>query len=301
MASSDDHRHQSSQAEICERLAEGAALLRRPGTFNLSDASLPTETTHRCKSWRCLPMTRIGLVLSGEHELAYVRHSKTAESRLFSGDMWCYPSGTHDDEMFLHPCRYISAVFFEDYTRFVIVTSSGPSETYPPPTWFHWHGERTREIKATLVALHQSLECRGAELIVAHLCRALWLQLLAWLPTVEGGQTPFQGKARATWGAVHRILEENYHRPMNRQTVADSLQIHPNRVSELCREFGGDTFQHLLERRRIRQAKQFLESSSTKIEAIAVMCGFSGATYFNRAFRRAAEMAPGEWRRRHGR
>ncbi len=99
--------------------------------------------------------------------------------------------------------------------------------------------------------------------------------------------------------AVERIIQENYHRPINRQTVADSLELHPNRISELCREFGGDTFHHILEKRRLRQAKRFLENSTTKIEAIAIMCGFSGSTYFTRAFGRATGMSPGEWRRNY--
>lgn len=300
MAITEDSRGQVSQDEICAQLAIGGELLRRTGTFNLSDDSFPAEPTHRRKSWRCLPMTRIGLVLNGEHELAYVRKSTTFESRIVPGDMWCYPVGTHDDEMFLHPCRYISAVFFEDYTRFVIVNCAGLSDAYPPPAWFHWPGERPGEIKAVLAGLHQSLHHESAERIGAHLCRALWLLLHEWLRTAEGVVAPHQGKARATWAEVERIMAENYHRLMNRQTVADNLQIHPNRISELCREFGGDTFQHLLEKRRLQQAKQFLESSRTKIEAIAVMCGFSGATYFNRAFRRSTGMTPGEWRRRHG-
>lgn len=246
-------------------------------------------------------MTRSGLVLSGRHELAYVRKSQTIEGCLYPGDMWFFPPNIHDDEMFLHPCKYVSAVFFEDYTRFVIVDCTGTSEVYPPPTWFHWHEERPSEIKALLEAIYQSLKHEAAERISMHLCRALWLLLFEWIQTDNRvAAPPPRGKARATWIAVERIIQENYHRPMNRQTVADSLELHPNRISELCREFGGTTFQHLLEEHRLQQAKRFLASSHTKIESIAVMCGFSGATYFTRVFGRATGMSPGEWRRRHG-
>lgn len=296
-----NNQHGTSLAEIRMQLELAVDLLAKGGAFNLADDSFPREPTHRRKSWRCLPMMRIGMMIWGEHEIAHVRRSTTVECRMVPGDMWCYPVGTHDDEMFLHPCRYISVVFFEDYTRFVIVSSPGPSEVYPAPAWFHWHEERPDGIKAVLAALQRSRGHTSAEKVCAHLCRALWLMLVEWAQTGGNGEAPpARGKARATWAEVERIMEENYHRPMSRQTLADNLQLHPNRISELCREFGGDTFQHLLEQRRMRQAKQFLESSQTKIEAIAVMCGFSGAAYFTRAFGRAAGMSPGAWRRRHG-
>lgn len=78
--------------------------------------------------------------------------------------------------------------------------------------------------------------------------------------------------------------------------AADALQLHPNRISELCRRFGGDTFQHILEKKRLDQAKRFLEKSKVKIEAVALMCGFSGVTYFTRVFGRSTGMSPGKWR-----
>ncbi|MFA6959181.1 MAG: AraC family transcriptional regulator [Opitutaceae bacterium] len=294
-----NNQHGMTLAELRGQLSLGRDMLKQAGAFHLADASFPVEPTHRRKSWRCLPMTRIGLMLTGEHEVAYVHKATTVECRMVPGDMWCFPVGTHDDEMFLHPGRYISAVFFEDYTRIVVVSCPGPSEAYPAPSWFHWPGERPEEIQAVLSALHRGFAYASAEQISVHLCRALWLLLGEWAQ--RGGDESgvrSQGKARTTWAEVKRIMEENYHRPMNRQTVADNLQLHPNRISELCRQFGGDTFQHLLEQRRMAQARQFLESSHTKIEAIAVMCGFSGAAYFTRAFRRSTGMSPGEWRRK---
>ncbi|MDR1281106.1 MAG: AraC family transcriptional regulator [Opitutaceae bacterium] len=244
-------------------------------------------------------MSRLGLILSGRHDIAFVRKSVTIEAHMQPGDLWFFPVDTHDDELFRYPCRYISAVFFEGYTRVVMVEGSGPGDIYPAPFWFHWHEERPVEIASLLQTLLSVNHRESANQTGVHLCRALWLLLIEWLQSIDKKEVPPRSKATATWMAVDRMINDNYHRPINRQTVADSLQLHPNRISELCREFGGDTFQHILERRRLRQAKRFLESSRTKIEAIAIMCGFSGVTYFTRAFGRATGMSPGEWRRHH--
>jgi AraC-like DNA-binding protein len=57
----------------------------------------------------------------------------------------------------------------------------------------------------------------------------------------------------------------------------------------------------MLEERRIRQARRFLEDGGAKIESVATMCGYMGAPYFIRAFRRVTGMTPGAWRFKHAR
>ncbi len=201
MAFYDDYQHQTSLEEIRARLLENQALITQAGSLHMSDDSFPKEASHRQKSWRCLPMTRTGLVLSGLHESAFVRKSATIEVRMQPGDMWFFPPDTHDDEMFLHRCQYISAVFFEGYTRFVIVSNEGPSEIYPAPIWFHWHEERPAEIRATLDAIHGIFRQDSTSEACAHLCRALWLLLLEWLCSndQQSPPPPFARRLQPGW------------------------------------------------------------------------------------------------------
>lgn len=57
------------------------------------------------------------------------------------------------------------------------------------------------------------------------------------------------------------------------------------------------SFQQLLEKLRLQQAEQLLSTSEISIEAIALQCGFSGASAFGRAFRRHHKMTALSYRR----
>ena len=294
----DHHHRRTSLAGMQSRFTKGLDLIGRMGAFHMADDSFPEEQSPRRKSWRFFGAPRISLLLSGGHHIAYVLRSKTIEAHLRPGDVWFYPPDTHDDEIFAAPCEYLGVVFQENYTRFVVVKHSGRKGTYPAPTWFHWDEARPPAVRSTLAAMNHIFRHDEAHSAGSHLCRALWLLAILWLQSGRK-EPPPRSKAAATWMTVDRFLQENYHQPLNRKVVANSLHIHPSRISELCRQFGGKGFQVLLEERRLRQAKRFLVNSHTKIEAIAVMCGYSGGAYFTRAFARAEGMPPGEWRLKH--
>ncbi len=267
------------------------------GRLFFADDSLPgmTPLTKWTTGWRCQAAPRISVLLSGRHSFTFLRKRQAATVNLVPGDMCFFPPDAHDNEVFTSDCCYLGTTFLNNFTRFIIVThETGPKGAKLCSHWSHWHVERPDEINTTLASLRATLrvECLKAGW---HVARALWLLLNDWVQRTTVESMPL-GKAHASWIAVDRFLQENYHRPLDRSVVAQTLGLHPNRISALCSEFGGKNFHTLLEEKRLRQAKRFLKDAEYKIETVAALCGYANAASFFRVFRQSTGMAPGEWR-----
>ena len=59
------------------------------------------------------------------------------------------------------------------------------------------------------------------------------------------------------------------------------------------------TFTAYLNSMRIARAKELLQADHAPMLQIALACGFSNQSHFNRVFKRIAGMAPGEYRKSH--
>lgn len=286
------------------------------GAFHFADDSLPHERdstwTGEAASWRCQAIPRIHLMLEGEHSLTFVRHEKPTTIRLHPGDVWFFPADAHDNETFSTSCRYMAVIFHSGFTRFIIVNHQAPEDTPDDGrqhggavrlTWMlHWQETKPPALVGALdvltLAVRRDAPGGAASSATAaghHLARAVWIFIHDWVRHATGGGSPL-GKAHASWQAIDRYLQENYHRPLNRKAAARVLGLHPNRISALCAEFAGKSFQKILEERRLRQAARFLTETDHKIETISALCGYVSAAYFSRTFRRATGVTPGMWR-----
>lgn len=285
------------------------------GRFYSADDSLPENLEaswvgHGGSGWRCQPISRLHLLLEGGHSVTFVRRGHAETVRLHPGDVWFFPSDAHDNERFVTSCRYVAVIFHSAFTRLIMVSFTAAQEgkyrTGVRTTLMqHWHEPRPACVVSALDAVERTVLWRAntavgqtSSMAGHYLARGLWTLLMEWIRGTAVEPAPL-GKAHASWLAIDRFLQENYHRPFNRQQVADAVGLHPNRVSVLCAEFAGKSFREIVEERRLKQAMRFLELSNHKIEAISALCGFVNAAYFSRAFRRATGLTPGMWRVKH--
>lgn len=286
------------------------------GILHYADDSLPHELDSTwaggVTSWRCQPVPRVHLMLEGEHTVTLVRNGKPRTALLSPGDIWFLPSDAHDNEMFHHSCYYIAVIFHSGFTRFVSVKNEVPpadaasgkrTAQIVRRTWMlHWQEERPAILGNVLETLSLTLRDPAAaplrESAGKHLAHALWLLICNWVEHAgarkKGGSA--LGKAHSSWQKLDRYLQENYHRPLNRKSASQVLGLHPNRISALCTQFAGKSFQKILEERRLKQSMRFLEKTDHSVESVSALCGYVSAAYFSRAFRRATGVTPGAWR-----
>lgn len=117
----------------------------------------------------------------------------------------------------------------------------------------------------------------------------LLVEMAGWLETGSDGLS----------GRVHEILHyirSRSHLPINLESSARDLGATPRHINRLLSTQNERTFNHLLQEQRMVNARRLLETTHLSIEAIALACGFTGASYFSQAFKRCHGKSPLAWR-----
>ncbi|AUM13709.1 AraC family transcriptional regulator [Ketobacter alkanivorans] len=95
---------------------------------------------------------------------------------------------------------------------------------------------------------------------------------------------------------VHRLLKEAEPNYPKLDEVAARLHL-SSRTFKRRLQADGTSFQAILDRVRMHQARQMLAESRQSVDAIASALGYSDASNFSRAFRRCEGMTPARFRR----
>ncbi len=143
------------------------------------------------------------------------------------------------------------------------------------------------------LSLVERLEKRASPREAVHAMNLLLLDLLQRLEQEPRARV---GKAYRTWTAILDFLEGNAHRPISRDDVASTFNLHPAHVSKLFKRFAGISFIDYLQKIRIRRAEVLLRDTDLGLDETASLCGFSSANYFIRVFRKQHGRSPGKWR-----
>ncbi len=101
-----------------------------------------------------------------------------------------------------------------------------------------------------------------------------------------------QGKAYFTWQAACQYIKEHMQQPLDRNSVAAFLNLHPNHVSRLFAKFSERSFQEYVLDTRLARASDLLKNPTLNITEIAHSSGFSDSNYFIRCFRRKFGRTP---------
>ena len=146
---------------------------------------------------------------------------------------------------------------------------------------------RTGADSETLPPLPRDLETFQAygEFIAAHI--AMLAQMKSALPPVGEREQ------------IEQYLEQNFHRNIGLNEIAELLSLSPARASNRIRRIFGEGFCRILRSCRIAAAERLLIRSCFSVENIARRCGFRDGAYFHRVFRRETGISPLDYRRRH--
>lgn len=104
--------------------------------------------------------------------------------------------------------------------------------------------------------------------------------------------SPTRRLVRRAMGFIH----EKYAEPLTREQIAAHVNISPDYLTDCFRQEVGITPMVYLNRYRLRQARELLETTDLKITQIALAVGFSESAHFTRMFQREVGMTPRAWR-----
>jgi YesN/AraC family two-component response regulator len=98
---------------------------------------------------------------------------------------------------------------------------------------------------------------------------------------------------------VFEFIEENYHRPINLNDVAQAVGYSPAYLTTLVGSRTGLTVSRWITERRIVEVRSLLQHSDYSIEQIASTVGYTNVRHLFRQFRQYHHMTPQLWRKKH--
>lgn len=94
------------------------------------------------------------------------------------------------------------------------------------------------------------------------------------------------------------FMREHLGENLRRDEVARFAGVSPGHLTTVMTERMGRSFSDLLGQMRVDRAKDLLRVTDLSLSAIAVECGFYDQSHLNKAFRKATNQSPGEYRKR---
>lgn len=103
-------------------------------------------------------------------------------------------------------------------------------------------------------------------------------------------------KAIRTYESVCLYVQENFHLPITRESVAQHFGLAPNHISRLFRREGFMRFNDYVNLVRVNRAKFMLQNYGMTLKEIAASCCYSDPAYFCRVFKKVCKVTPTEYR-----
>jgi YesN/AraC family two-component response regulator len=97
---------------------------------------------------------------------------------------------------------------------------------------------------------------------------------------------------------VKAIIEKQFYIHHTYQMLAEQVGTNPVKLQKAFKKLAGHDLYEYLIIVRIQRAKELLENTELKVEAIASKLGWD-KTNFNKQFKNITGMTPGIWRVRH--
>ncbi len=239
---------------------------------------------------------RLSLPLAGCHIMQMAQSGRTKLIKPVRGHAVFVPDHAWNKPDWEGHVEALTFLFGVKQIGISLVRHKGGSEVPPAAVKASVHGGYdipTHSVLAALMVL-------AADHTKGPLARLLTESLLySCLRLLRSPETQRPRKAIRTYESVCLYVQENFHRPLSRETVAQHFGLAPNHVSRLFRKEGFMRFNDYVNLVRINRAKFMLQNYSMTLKEIADSCCYNDPAYFCRVFRKVCKVTPTEYRARN--
>jgi AraC-like DNA-binding protein len=151
---------------------------------------------------------------------------------------------------------------------------------------------------ASCVAIIKSIEQESTNKAQGYEVRliALLLELMVFLARKYSTTRNNSGKALLKLSKVFNLLESNFHRNWNLESIANHIGMSKSNLLLTFKQATGQSPINYLIQLRIQESMELLQHSDTPISNIAFAVGFNDSNYFSRQFNKITGMSPRAYR-----
>jgi AraC-like DNA-binding protein len=236
---------------------------------------------------------RLSLPIAGSHIMEVAHAGRTQTIKPVRGHAVFIPDHAWNKPDWSGHVDVLTFLFGVKQIGISLVRHKGGSLVPPTAVKASVHGGYdvpTHSILAALMVL-------AADHAKGPLARLLTESMLhACLRLLKSPQKQRPRKAVRTYESICLYVQENFHSPITRESVAHHFRLAPNHVSRLFRKEGFMRFNDYLNLVRVNRAKFMLQNYSMTLKEIAASCCYGDAAYFCRVFKKACKVTPTEYR-----
>jgi AraC-like DNA-binding protein len=236
---------------------------------------------------------RLSLPLAGCHTMEIAQSGRTETIRPVRGHAVFVPDHAWNKPDWTGRVDVLTFLFGVKQIGISLVRHNGGSQVPATALKASVHGGYDVPTHSTLSTL-MVLAADHAKGPLARLSAESMLH--ACLRLLKSPQKQRPRKAIRTYESICLYVQENFHSPITRESVAHHFGLAPNHVSRLFRKEGFMRFNDYLNLVRVNRAKFMLQNYSMTLKEIAASCCYSDATYFCRVFKKVCKLTPTQYR-----
>lgn len=99
--------------------------------------------------------------------------------------------------------------------------------------------------------------------------------------------------------SILKFIETNY-LDVDRKTLAETFNYHPNYIASLLKEHTGRTFKEIVIDHKMTKAKFLLTNTTLSVDEIAESIGYHNLTFFYKKFKEIVGVTPQQYRKNSG-
>ncbi len=238
---------------------------------------------------------RLELVVSGEYQNQLEDPEQgIADIKVLAGDALYIPPNCWNKPNWDNDCSVVSLLFGRRQLGLSFVSKrKGENGFFDVQK----HSIQTRTGHA-IDSMLDALNALATEPKKAPMDEHLLLALLTYsLSMLADPSASTKKRSDDVYQGICIYIQENFHRAINRSSIAQRFNISPNHLSRLFRQQGHMTLADYITWVRIDRAKFMLRKYDFRLQDVATRCGFQDVNYFFRVFKTKTGRTPSEYRR----
>lgn len=241
----------------------------------------------------------VTLVLNGCYQVELADGQGSAVRSLKPGDVLYAPANCWYRPTWKHASRTLTVLFGRKQVGFSLVGSTPGRDGPTFKVCKHHTTVTVSSLCRDLLGLcDQARRPHRRSDIAVHLVQAL---LLSCDELLDEHPSTVLTKPRALYESVCSYVQEHFHQPLTRDSVAAAFDIAPNHLSRLFHTEGLMRFWDYITLARLDRAKFLLVQYDIPVKAVAARCGFVDRTYFCRVFKKRMKITPMQYRLKYRR